>query len=404
MDPRKILLLLGGAQIDSGITTYYPLDEGSGVFVEDHSQYVNHGTLKNGPVWTLEGGVMGLLFDGGNDYIEDSKGRAIVRTGTAGFWSEVIIGDETKIVGSGTEFYFSQFGDDLEGQFVTDFADYCTSLTDFGCCHNSFSGTLPSFAACTNLETFESGYNSFTGTLPSFSACTSLTNFNCSENEYTGALPSFSACTSLTNFDCENNGFTGALPSFSACTSLVLFKCHYNGFTGALPSFSACTSLVLFRCHYNGFTGALPSFATCTGLTEVDCAMNGFTGTLPSFATCTSLTDFDCNHTSFTGALPSFSACTSLRDFNCRYCSFTGYTSGGFATQKDLAYLRMKNNAISNAVDINTILADLRVSYGLADRVTCTVDLEGGTNAAPTGQGITDKNFLNANGWTVTTN
>lgn len=66
--------------------------------------------------------------------------------------------------------------------------------------------------------------------------------------------------------------------------------------------------------------------------------------------------------------------------------------------------LDASNNAITAAADINAILADLRTSYDLVGRVACTVKLEGGTNAAPTGQGITDKNFLNANGWTVTTN
>jgi hypothetical protein len=65
----------------------------------------------------------------------------------------------------------------------------------------------------------------------------------------------------------------------------------------------------------------------------------------------------------------------------------------------------MAVNAITAAADINAILADLVTSSALGGRVGCTVKLEGGTNAAPTGQGITDKNTLNAiDGWTVTTN
>jgi hypothetical protein len=65
----------------------------------------------------------------------------------------------------------------------------------------------------------------------------------------------------------------------------------------------------------------------------------------------------------------------------------------------------MYNNAITNSADINLILADLRYSKeNIVGRVNCTVRLEGGTNAAPTGQGVTDKAYLNANGWTVTTN
>jgi hypothetical protein len=79
--------------------------------------------------------------------------------------------------------------------------------------------------------------------------------------------------------------------------------------------------------------------------------------------------------------------------------------AGGFATQTNLATLDMSVNAITAAADINAILADLVTSSALGSRVACTVTLEGGTNAAPTGQGITDKATLNAiDGWTVTTN
>ena len=84
--------------------------------------------------------------------------------------------------------------------------------------------------------------------------------------------------------------------------------------------------------------------------------------------------------------------------------SFSGYVTGGFASQVNLLALVLSDNAITAAADINAILADLRTSYDLVGRVACTVALQGGTNAAPTGQGITDKTFLNANGWTVVTN
>jgi hypothetical protein len=62
-----------------GITTYYPLIENGGTIVKDYSQYSNDGILKNGPVWGINDGVVGLTFDGVDDYIEDSKGRHIVR-------------------------------------------------------------------------------------------------------------------------------------------------------------------------------------------------------------------------------------------------------------------------------------------------------------------------------------
>jgi hypothetical protein len=333
---------MGGHDVGAGITTYYPLDEGGGIQVEDFSQYANHGILKNGPIWGVVDGVTGLTFDGVNDYIEDAQSRKIVREGTTGFWSEVKIGDETKIVGTGTKFSFytdkydsTWHGKKLEGQLVSDFADYCTALAYFRCDYNSFSGVLPSFAACTALDYFRCDSNSFSGVLPSFAACTALAYFYCNSNSFSGVLPSFAACTALASFCGDYNSFSGVLPSFAACTALDYFRCNSNSFSGVLPSFAACTALDYFRCDSN---------------------------------------------------------------------SFSGYEAGGFATQISLATIDASTNVITTAADINAILADLRTSYDLPGRVACTVKLEGGTNAAPTGQGITDKTFLNANGWTVTTN
>ena len=334
----KMIAVLGHdlELIDPNVKTCYLMNEGTGEVCKDSSQYGNNGTLKNGAKWAISEGESGIEFDGSDDYIEDVTGRHIVKEGTSGFWSKVIIGDKTKIVGTGTVFKFqSDANKKLTGQFISDFADYCTNLINFYCHINSFSGTLPSFAACTNLSHFYCRTNSFSGTLPSFAACTNLTYFYCHANSFSGTLPSFAACTNLSYFYCSTNSFSGTLPSFAACTNLINFYCYANSFSGTLPSFAACTNLSYFYCHTN---------------------------------------------------------------------SFSGYESGGLATQPNLAKVYLENNAISNAADINAILADLRTSYDLPGRVTCIVKLEGGTNAAPTGQGVTDRGFLNANGWTVTTN
>jgi hypothetical protein len=59
------------------------------------------------------------------------------------------------------------------------------------------------------------------------------------------------------------------------------------------------------------------------------------------------------------------------------------------------------NNNALNAASVNHILARCIANAGYTNG---TVLLDGGTNAAPTGQGITDKNDLIARGCTVTTN
>lgn len=61
--------------------------------------------------------------------------------------------------------------------------------------------------------------------------------------------------------------------------------------------------------------------------------------------------------------------------------------------------INLSGNAIANT---NAILADLVPFAGGVSGGT--INLSGGTNAAPTGQGITDKAALILAGWTVNTN
>lgn len=208
----------------------------------------------------------------------------------------------------------------------------------------------------------------------------------------------------LTYLDFSNNVIIDVSP-LASLTGLTYLNCNTNAFSGTLPSFATYTALINFDCSSNTFSGTLPSFAACTALTEFSCYINAFSGTLPSFAACTALEKFFCFENAFSGTLPSFAACTALTYFDCYTNAFSGYIAGSFATQANLDNLNMSDNAIAVAADINQILADLVLSLALPDRVGCFVDLSVGTNAAPTGQGITDKGILNGTeGWTVTTN
>ena len=301
-------------RVQSG--NYFHLDmQDIGNKLIDHSEKSNH-CIPYGAIPVAGRNGWARYFDGIDDYILDSYGRKILCEGTLGKWESIEIGEVTKIVGTGTKLYLND-GNTLPpkftGKLVSDFAQYCTALINFGCHVNQFSGVLPSFADC----------------------------------------------TALINFSCSVNQFSGVLPSFAACTALIDFQCYINQFSGVLPSFANCTALQYFGCHNNQFSGVLPSFADCTALVNFSCSIN----------------------------------------------QFSGYTAESFKTQKYLHICYMNNNAISNAADINQILADLRYSKdNITDRVNCVVKLEDGTNAAPTGQGITDKDYLNDNGWTVTTN
>jgi hypothetical protein len=59
----------GGSRLDSGLSGYWKMDDGSGTSATDASTNGNTGTLTNGPTWTT-GQINGAVtLDGTNDYI-----------------------------------------------------------------------------------------------------------------------------------------------------------------------------------------------------------------------------------------------------------------------------------------------------------------------------------------------
>ena len=81
----------------------------------------------------------------------------------------------------------------------------------------------------------------------------------------------------------------------------------------------------------------------------------------------------------------------------------TGYTPGSFATQANLSDIEIQGNSWDD-VAVNACLHDLVTSLSLSGRVVASVDLSGGSMAAPTGDGIADAATLVSAGWTVSTN
>jgi hypothetical protein len=77
-------------------------------------------------------------------------------------------------------------------------------------------------------------------------------------------------------------------------------------------------------------------------------------------------------------------------------------TANTLSTQVAMTTLNLSNDALAAAA-VNQVLADLVTSISGRGGVKCITTLNG-TNAAPTGTGITNKATLVAAGWTVTTN
>lgn len=88
---------------------------GSGLTWMDRSGYGNHGTLTNGPVWTLgpRGTQAGMSFDGSDDFVGVGSGVVLSGQCTAAAWvcfrslsSTGVIFSNTTAGGSGLEFQF----------------------------------------------------------------------------------------------------------------------------------------------------------------------------------------------------------------------------------------------------------------------------------------------------------
>jgi len=159
------------------------------------------------------------------------------------------------------------------------------------------------------------------------------------------------------------------------------------------------TALSQLSCNGNQFTGTWPGTAGNPALAYINCHINQFTGTWPGTAGNPALNQLSCSFNQFTGTLQVTAGNTALAYLYCSDNKFTGYTSA--VLPATLGYITLINNLLS-ASAVNTLLADVVA----AGRTTGTRTLSvGGTgNAAPTGQGLTDKATLIARGWTVYTN
>lgn len=274
-----------------------------------------------------------------------------------------------------------------------------TGLTYFSVSSNQITGAIPNLSASPSLATFLCLSNQMTGTIPNLSANTALTNFQFPNNWIQGSVPSLTANTLLQTFNCNSNLLSGPLPSLSTNTALVNFYCHFNQLTGSIPDLTNNTLLQIFYCYSNQLTGSIPSLTTNTALVGFNCGVNQLTGSIPSLTTNTALTSFQCYTNQLTGSIPSFTANTSLITFHCYSNQLTDFAGGSVsATFGDF---QAHNNLLS-ASAVNAILA----AFVAAGRNSGTriLNLGGTGNAAPTGQGLTDKATLVSRGWTVTTN
>ena len=239
--------------------------------------------------------------------------------------------------------------------------------------------------------------------MPSISAMVNLEKLQSCDTWWSGAYPDtdLGIFPNLAYLDLQGNSFSTP-PQFSNNSKLTYCEMHF-AFNGAvpLPDMSTCLNLSHFSVPENTFT-TFPSFAACVKLASFSAALFVSTVTIPSFSACTLLETWGAGGDYVTGTVPDFSPCTLLTSWTLSPHACTDVTAGSFATQKNLASLSFYYGSLTSSA-VNKVLADCVASLSLPGRVACTVSLHGHFNAAPTGQGITDKATLIAAGWTVTT-
>jgi Leucine-rich repeat (LRR) protein len=277
------------------------------------------------------------------------------------------------------------------------------TVTQINCGTSSprLGGTI-NLSAFPNLQEFRCNNNDITA-ISGYENNANLRNIQFQENLVTGSISSLSGLSNLQDFRCSANQLTGPIPSLSGLSNLQVFRCSANQLTGLIPSLSGLNILRVFYCHTNQLTGPIPSLSGLSNLQDFRCSANQLTGSIPSLADNPLLSIFRCHRNQLSGNIPTLSANTALEIFECYtqqgVTRITGFDGG--SVSNTLGRFEAQSNQLTSTA-VNAILA----AFVAANRTAGTrvLNLGGAGNAAPTGQGITDKATLVSRGWTVTTN
>ena len=288
------------------------------------------------------------------------------------------------------------------------------NLTSITCAGNGIT-KFQGYGALTNLVDITLNNNEFNQvgfeTLTNKPALRTL-NFSASvSNQYinwTGAFPDLSGITTLVTININNSSLTGSNLNLSALTNLTSLNIHSNLLSGAFPvlptgSSSKLTSINVGQNKTTRFTGVPPLLTAHPSCTNLAYSNNDATGPIQPLSVRPTLTNFWCSGNQHTGDIPNLSSNTALTAFRCDSqrgtTKITGFAGG--TVSATLGDFSANGNQLTAAA-VNALLA----AFVAAGRTTGTrtLRLEGGSNAAPTGQGITDKATLESRGWTVTTN
>jgi hypothetical protein len=291
---------------------------------------------------------------------------------------------------------------------------YFPNLTSITCAGNGIT-KFQGYGSLTNLIEINLSNNELNQvgfeTLSNKPALRTLNFSGNVTNQYinwTGAFPDLSANTALTTVNINNSSLTGSNLNLSALTNLATLSIHSNLLSGAFPILptGANSKIVFMNVGQNKttrFTGTPPLLTDHPRCTSLAYSNNDVTGPIQDLSVRPTLTNFWCTGCLHTGNIPNLSSNTALTVFRVTgqrgTTKLTGFAGG--TVSATLGEFWADSNQLTAAA-VNALLAAFVAAGRSAG--TRVLNLGGTGNAAPTGQGITDKATLQSRGWTVTTN
>lgn len=265
-----------------------------------------------------------------------------------------------------------------------------TSLTEFYAYSNSGLTSVTGLTTCTALNVFQVWNCNLNGALVDFSSCPYLITIQVSGNSSMGTID-VTSNTLLRELFCQDDGIS----TIDLTNNTQLNVLAVNGNSLSTLNLTNNTQLTRLLIYANTSLGIPTGLTTLTNLVEFNAYDCNFTTTL-NLSTLTKLETLYCGNT----ALPSInlSTCTKLKTLSVRNSSSVTALNLP-STLNDLKRVEVDNNGLT-ATEINNLLIKLDTN-GLSGGYFKS---SGGTNAAPTGAGVTAKNNLIAKGWSVTTN
>jgi Leucine-rich repeat (LRR) protein len=213
------------------------------------------------------------------------------------------------------------------------------------------------------------------------------------------ALPSISLTTNTNLKYLEANNNQLSTINLNNNTSLLTVDVSENLLTSI--SLSNNTALQVLNVGTNALTGAL-NLSANTSLTELNCESNTLSS-ITGLSSLTNLLKLTISNNSFTTL--DISNNTNLVDIYAAVNNITSVTLSSSPNITTTYHLDLSNNSLTEAA-VNYILQTVNgyttpSGTNMSDKF---IDISGGTNATPTGVGITALNSLLAKGYTIVNN